>query len=80
MSFSFDVDYLEDLKPLLALLKEAGRSDTIEKTEDCKALGSTGGEILSCICGSLRTARKEGVNRPTENAVNEYLKKAGPGY
>ncbi len=80
MSFSFDVDYVEDLKPLLALLEEAARSDTIEKIEDCKALGSTGGEILSCICGSLRTARKEGVNRPTENAVNEYLKKAGPGY
>ena len=80
MSFSFQADYLEDLKPVLTYFKALGLSDTLSEIDECQMTGCTGGEILSCICASLRRARQNGLSRTVEDAVDEYLRRAGPTF
>ncbi len=80
MRFGFEKDYLQDLEPVLACLASDDRLATIAEIDTCKSRGSTGGEILSCICSSLREARRDSLGRFTRQAVEDYLRKAGPGY
>jgi hypothetical protein len=80
MSFRFEIDYLKDLEPVLVWLEAAGLPDALRDIEHCKTSGATGGEILSCVCASLRKARREGIDSTAKRAIDEYLEKAGRNY
>jgi hypothetical protein len=79
VSFSFEQDYLQDLEPVLSELDRAGFAQVIDQIEACKASGSTGGEILSCIYGHLRLTLTRETPRGLRTLIEGYLRKA-PGY
>jgi hypothetical protein len=79
VSFRFKKDYLQDLEPILAKLDSEGLGDVVAQIAECKAAGSTGGEILTCINHALRQTLRSGVSRSLNEVIESYLRKA-PGY
>jgi hypothetical protein len=79
VSFAFEKDYLQDLDSVLAKLEAEGHQDAVAGIANCKTIGATGGEILSCINHALRQTRNGGVSKELEQLIDTYLRKA-PGY
>ena len=79
MTFGFEKDYLQDLEPVLARLRNDGFHDVVRQIADCKAAGSMGGEILSCINPSLRQTLDANPSKELRGLIDSYLRKA-PGY
>jgi hypothetical protein len=76
MTFSFEKDYLTDLEPVLAELERTGHSRSVTRIEECKAAGSTGGEILSCINSVLRETLQRETPPSLTVLIKNYLRKA----
>jgi hypothetical protein len=76
VSFSFEKDYLQDLEPVLAELDRCGHSQAVTHIGECKATGSTGGEILSCINHVLRQELQRKTPPSLRLLIESYLQKA----